>query len=233
MPCQVACRALQPLPAPVTCHTPCWGISRSPDHAVEERATSGATRIRCLQQDEAGDHRAGSIEPAVCPHVRDEVTVGCGRRDVQLTAAHTPSSPQPSPTVCWMLYPTTSAPASQLPPLSWPQHTGKGPGAAPGASGLWAWHWSIQSRAWKELLALLQSGLTPACWDGQGTSLQPKPPQHPLCPAWSTQRGPAGTSYNGCPVPWEPGPAWGWVPEVSTLRPYCASQEGQRHHEAS
>lgn len=45
---------------------------------------------------------------------------------------------------------------------------------------MWAWHWSIQSRAWKELLALLQSGLTPACWDGQDTSLQPKLPQHPL-----------------------------------------------------
>lgn len=98
---------------------------------------------------------------------------------MQPTSAPPPSSLQPPQgSGCFALPHQHQPPGS--PPLPWLQHMGKGPGAAPGALGTWAWHCSGQSGAWKELPAWVQSGLIPVCWDGQDTSPPAKPPQHPL-----------------------------------------------------
>jgi len=170
---------------------------------------------------EQGRGRRGGERTACCtsPYSRrDEAAAGCGRRRVvRPTAAPSPSSPQP-PTGCWLLCPATSASASRLPPLPRPQHMGKGPGAAPGAEPGRS-SWSGSSLVLPPRAGHLSPGQATAASPGSAWAAHP---------AQTTQHGPARTSCNGCPVPRETGPARGWVPELSTLRPSPARQEGWR-----
>lgn len=144
-----------PLLTPATtCTTPSLGHGRYSGHAGGKRPHQDPPWHREGSGDRAGNNGEGSIDFCTSPWgTRDEVTVGCGRRRVVNPAAPLALNFPQSLMGCWLLHPSTSASTSQLPPLSWPQHMDKSPGAVPGASDMWAWHFSGWSRASKKLPA--------------------------------------------------------------------------------